>query len=106
MKLLEIQSSPRGASSDSISLTKSFIEVCRADNTSIVVDTLSVWHERLRNIGFTGLAIFRPGIIVGNAHAPAWVGWMPRAWAVWQYRSADSGSLNRQGNISAQPRDW
>jgi hypothetical protein len=30
----------------------------------------------VRNIGFTRLAIFRPGIIVGNAHTPAWVGWL------------------------------
>ena len=47
MKLLEIQSSPRGESSDSITLTKSFIEACKSGNTSIVVDTLNVWHERL-----------------------------------------------------------
>jgi FMN-dependent NADH-azoreductase len=47
MKLLEIQSSPRGESSDSIALTKSFIEACKSDNPSIVVDTLNVWHERL-----------------------------------------------------------
>jgi hypothetical protein len=25
---------------------------------------------------FARLAIFRPGIIVGNAHTPAWVGWL------------------------------
>src|ERR1700722_40858 len=31
-------------------------------------------EDALRNIGFTRLAIFRPGIIVGNAHTPAWVG--------------------------------
>jgi hypothetical protein len=30
----------------------------------------------MRNIGFTRLAIFRPGIIVGNAHTPAWLGWL------------------------------
>ena len=48
MKLLEIQSSPRGESSDSITLTKSFIEACESDNPSIVVDTLNVWQERLR----------------------------------------------------------
>src|ERR1700728_4726954 len=47
MKVLEIQSSPRGESSDSITLTKSFIEACKSDNTSIVVDTLNVWRERL-----------------------------------------------------------
>jgi FMN-dependent NADH-azoreductase len=47
VKLLEIQSSPRGESSDSISLTQSFIEACKSDNGSIVVDTLNVWHEQL-----------------------------------------------------------
>ena len=39
MKLLEIQSSPRGESSDSITLTTSFIEACKADHDSITVDT-------------------------------------------------------------------
>jgi hypothetical protein len=33
-------------------------------------------EDTLRGIGFTRLAIFRPGIIVGNAHTPAWVGWL------------------------------
>ena len=47
MKLLEIQSSPRGKSSDSISLTQSFIEACKADNGSLVVGTLNVWREQL-----------------------------------------------------------
>jgi len=35
-------------------------------------------EDTVRNIGFTRLAIFRPGIIVGNAHTPAWVGWLGR----------------------------
>ena len=35
-------------------------------------------EDTLRNVGFTRLAIFRPGIIVGNAHTPAWVGWLGR----------------------------
>ena len=47
MKLLDIQSSPRGQSSDSITLTKSFIEACKSNDTSIVVDTLNVWQEQL-----------------------------------------------------------
>ena len=55
MKLLEIQSSPRGESSDSISLTKSFIEACKSDNTSIVVDTLNVWHERLPEFDYEAI---------------------------------------------------
>jgi FMN-dependent NADH-azoreductase len=50
MKLLQIQSSPRGEFSDSITLTKAFIEPCKSDNDSIVVDTLNVWHERLSTI--------------------------------------------------------
>ena len=33
-------------------------------------------EDTVRNIGFTRLAIFRPGIILGNAHTPAWVGWL------------------------------
>ena len=30
-------------------------------------------EDTVRNVGFARLAIFRPGIIVGNAHTPAWV---------------------------------
>ncbi|MDR3753983.1 MAG: hypothetical protein P4K93_10275 [Terracidiphilus sp.] len=33
-------------------------------------------EDTVRDVGFTRLAIFRPGIIVGNAHTPAWVGWL------------------------------
>jgi uncharacterized protein YbjT (DUF2867 family) len=33
-------------------------------------------EDAVRNIGFARLAIFRPGIIVGNAHTPTWVGWL------------------------------
>ncbi len=33
-------------------------------------------EDTVRNIGFTRFAIFRPGIIVGNANTPAWVGWL------------------------------
>jgi hypothetical protein len=32
-------------------------------------------EDSVRSVGFTRLAIFRPGIIVGNSHTPAWVGW-------------------------------
>jgi hypothetical protein len=32
----------------------------------------------VRSIGFRRLAIFRPGIIVGNANTPAWVAWLGR----------------------------
>jgi uncharacterized protein YbjT (DUF2867 family) len=33
-------------------------------------------EDTVRNVGFTRLAIFRPGIIVGNAHTPAWARWL------------------------------
>jgi uncharacterized protein YbjT (DUF2867 family) len=33
-------------------------------------------EDTVRNIGFTRLAIFRPGIIVGNVHTPAWATWL------------------------------
>jgi uncharacterized protein YbjT (DUF2867 family) len=33
-------------------------------------------EDTVRGVGFARLAIFRPGIIVGNAHTPAWVGWL------------------------------
>lgn len=33
-------------------------------------------EETARLVGFTRLAIFRPGIIVGNAHTPPWVAWL------------------------------
>ncbi len=35
-------------------------------------------EDAVRAIGFTRLAVFRPGIIVGNAHTPAWVAWLGR----------------------------
>ena len=38
------------------------------------VRVMGMKEDTVRNIGFTRLAIFRPGIIVGNAHTPAWVG--------------------------------
>ncbi|WP_197738400.1 hypothetical protein [Tardiphaga sp. P9-11] len=40
------------------------------------VRVMGMKEDTVRKVGFTRLAIFRPGIIVGNAHTPAWsVGW-------------------------------
>jgi FMN-dependent NADH-azoreductase len=55
VKLLEIQSSPRGESSDSIALTQSFIEACRNADASIIVDTLNVWHESLPEFDYEAI---------------------------------------------------
>ncbi len=40
------------------------------------VRIMGMKEDTVRNIGFTRLAIFRPGIIVGNAHTPAWTTWL------------------------------
>jgi hypothetical protein len=40
---------------DSIALTKSFIEACKSNNTSIVLDTLNVWHERLPEFDYEAI---------------------------------------------------
>jgi hypothetical protein len=40
------------------------------------VSCMGMKEDTVRNVGFARLAIFRPGIIVGNAHTPAWVGWL------------------------------
>ena len=40
------------------------------------VRVMGMKEDTVRNIGFARLAIFRPGIILGNAHTPAWAGWL------------------------------
>jgi uncharacterized protein YbjT (DUF2867 family) len=42
------------------------------------VRVMGMKEDTVRDIGFARLAIFRPGIIVGNAHTPAWAGWLGR----------------------------
>jgi uncharacterized protein YbjT (DUF2867 family) len=42
------------------------------------VRVMGMKEDTVRSIGFTRLAVFRPGIIIGNAHTPAWVGWLGR----------------------------
>jgi FMN-dependent NADH-azoreductase len=55
MRLLDVRSSPRGESSDSIALSKSFIATCRSKSNSVVVDTLNVWHERLPEFDYEAI---------------------------------------------------
>lgn len=42
------------------------------------VRVMGMKEDTLRSIGFARLAIFRPGIIVGNAHTPVWTAWLGR----------------------------
>lgn len=39
------------------------------------VRVMGMKEDTVRSIGFPRLAVFRPGIIVGNTHTPAYVGW-------------------------------
>ncbi len=47
-------------------------------------------EDTVRSVGFTRLAIFRPGIIVGNAHTPGWVGWLGK------FIPGQYGAINQQ----------
>lgn len=42
------------------------------------VRVMGMKEDNVRGVGFLRLAIFRPGIIAGNAHTPAWIGWLGR----------------------------
>ena len=42
------------------------------------VRVMGMKEDTVRSIGFRRLAIFRPGIIVGNAHTPSYAGWFGR----------------------------
>ena len=42
------------------------------------VRVMGMKEDNVRSIGFRRLAIFRPGIIAGNAHTPAWSAWLGR----------------------------
>jgi len=55
MRLLDIQSSPRSESSDSIALTNSFIVARKSKSDSVIVDTLNVWHERLPEFDYEAI---------------------------------------------------
>src|SRR5271166_1968947 len=47
MRLLDIQSSPRGSKSASIAVTNAFLEAYRQARPGVVIDTLNVWEEKL-----------------------------------------------------------
>ena len=40
------------------------------------VRVMGMKEDTVREVGFKRLAIFRPGIIVGNANTPAWSAWL------------------------------
>ncbi len=50
MRLLNIESSPRGSRSASIAVTRAFLEASRQACPGVMVDTLNVWEEKLPDI--------------------------------------------------------
>jgi uncharacterized protein YbjT (DUF2867 family) len=58
------------------------------------VRIMGMKEDTLRAVGFARLAIFRPGIIAGNAHTPAWVGRLGRL-VPGPYGSIDQRVLGR-----------
>src|SRR5271166_295675 len=51
MRLLNIESSPRGSKSASIAVTNAFLETYRQVCPGVMVDTLNVWEEKLPDFG-------------------------------------------------------
>src|SRR5947199_3621217 len=47
MRLLNIESSPRGSRSASIAVTSAFLKAYRQACPGVTVDTLNVWEEKL-----------------------------------------------------------
>ena len=58
------------------------------------VRVMGMKEDTVRAIGFRRLAIFRPGIIVGNAHTPAWMALLGRL-LPGQYGNIDQRVLGR-----------
>jgi uncharacterized protein YbjT (DUF2867 family) len=50
-----------------------------ADSRIKYVRVVGLKEAAIRAVNFPRLAIFRPGIIAGNAHTPRWVGWLGRS---------------------------
>jgi uncharacterized protein YbjT (DUF2867 family) len=49
-----------------------------ADSRIKYARMMGLKEAAIQAVNFPRLAIFRPGIIVGNAHTPRWVGWLGR----------------------------
>ena len=54
MRLLNIESSPRGLKSASIAISNAFIEAYRQVCPEVLVDTLNVWDEKLPDFDHWG----------------------------------------------------
>jgi FMN-dependent NADH-azoreductase len=62
MRLLNVESSPRGSSSASIAVTNAFLEAYREVCPEVMVDTLNVWEERLPDFDQQGIGAKYKGV--------------------------------------------
>ena len=75
MRLLNIQSSPRGPRSASIAVADAFLEAYRKTCPGLVVDTLNVWEEKLPEFDSAGIGAKYKGINrkpMDEAEAAVW----------------------------------
>lgn len=70
------------------------------------VRVMGMKEDAVRSIGFRRLAIVRPGIIVGNAHTPAYAGWFGKLLPA-KFGNIDQQVLGRSiaAEISLHSRD-
>jgi uncharacterized protein YbjT (DUF2867 family) len=54
-------------------LTAVGINEAHADSRIMVFRVMGKKHKTVREVGFERLAVFKPGMIVGNAHTPRWI---------------------------------
>ena len=62
MRLLNIESSPRGSKSASMAVTKAFLEAYRQACPGLMVDTLNVWEEKLPDFDQEGIGAKYKGV--------------------------------------------
>ena len=62
MRLLNIESSPRGSRSASIAVTSAFLEAYRQACPGVIVDTLNVWEEKLPDFRQEAIAAKYKGV--------------------------------------------
>jgi FMN-dependent NADH-azoreductase len=89
VRILDIQSSPRGESSDSITLTKSFIEACGSCDSSVVVDTLNVWREQLPEFDYEAIGAKYKAVKHAAMTVPETKAWERIQSLIQRFRNAD-----------------
>ena len=86
MRLLNIESSPRGSRSASIAVTSAFVEAYRQAYPGVIVDTLNVWEEKLPDFDQEAIGAKYKGVYkqpMDQAETAVW-----EKSSSWQYASS------------------